>query len=41
LGDGEIKKPLTVRAHQFSKSAADKIAAAGGKAEIVKAEAKA
>ena len=40
LGGGELKKALTVRAHQFSKSAAEKIAAAGGKAEIVAAEAR-
>ena len=40
LGAGELKKALTVRAHQFSKSAAEKIAAAGGKAEIVAAEAR-
>ncbi|MFN0241306.1 MAG: 50S ribosomal protein L15 [Planctomycetota bacterium] len=30
LGDGEIKHKLTVRAHKFSKSAAEKIKAAGG-----------
>lgn len=30
LGDGELKKPLTVRAQKFSKSAADKIKKAGG-----------
>ena len=41
LGAGELKKALTVRAHQFSKSAAEKIAAAGGRAEIVVPEAKA
>ena len=35
LGDGELKVALTVRAHAFSKSAQDKIAAAGGKAEIL------
>jgi len=35
LGDGELKVALTVQAHAFSKSAAQKIAAAGGKAEIV------
>ena len=40
LGNGEIKKALVVRAHQFSKSAADKIAAAGGKAETIAAGAK-
>ena len=36
LGDGELKVALTVRAHAFSKSAQDKIAAAGGKAEVLK-----
>jgi len=35
LGDGELKIALTVRAHAFSKSAADKIARAGGKAEVL------
>jgi large subunit ribosomal protein L15 len=39
LGNGELKKKLTVRAHQFSKSAREKIEAAGGKAEEVGAEA--
>ncbi len=35
LGDGEITKALTVQAHKFSKSALEKIAAAGGKAEVI------
>ncbi|MFA5060421.1 MAG: 50S ribosomal protein L15 [Candidatus Omnitrophota bacterium] len=35
LGDGDLKKPLTVRADAFSKSAQEKIVKAGGKAEIV------
>jgi large subunit ribosomal protein L15 len=35
LGRGEITKALTVRAHKFSGSAAEKIAAAGGKAETI------
>jgi large subunit ribosomal protein L15 len=35
LGRGEIAKALTVHAHKFSGSAAEKIAAAGGKAEVV------
>jgi large subunit ribosomal protein L15 len=30
LGDGEVKKPLTVTAHKFSRSARQKIEAAGG-----------
>jgi large subunit ribosomal protein L15 len=35
LGNGEIKKPLTVQANAFSKSAQEKISKAGGKAEII------
>ncbi len=35
LGTGELKKPLTVRAHAFSGAAREKIAAAGGKAEVI------
>jgi len=35
LGDGELKVSLTVQVHAFSKSAREKITAAGGKAEIV------
>ena len=35
LGSGELTQPLTVRAHAFSKSAREKIEAAGGKAEQV------
>ncbi len=35
LGDGELKGAITIRAHKFSKSAQDKIAAAGGKAEVI------
>ena len=34
LGDGELKKPLTVVVDKFSASAAEKIAKAGGKAEV-------
>ena len=30
LGDGELTKKLTVSAHRFSKSAEEKITAAGG-----------
>lgn len=37
LGDGELKAPLTVSAHLFSKSALEKIKAAGGTAEVIKA----
>lgn len=35
LGNGDISKQLTVQATAFSKSAEEKIAAAGGKAEVV------
>lgn len=35
LGGGELTRPITVRAHLFSKSALEKIQAAGGKAEII------
>src|SRR3954470_23272569 len=35
LGRGDITKALTVHAHKFSGTAADKIAAAGGKAEVL------
>lgn len=33
LGDGDLDRPLTVRAHRFSRSARAKIEAAGGTAE--------
>jgi large subunit ribosomal protein L15 len=36
LGDGELKTALTVRAHKFSKSAAEKITKAGGKTELIR-----
>jgi large subunit ribosomal protein L15 len=35
LGRGEIPKALTVHAHKFSGKAAEKIAAAGGRAEVL------
>ena len=35
LGTGELKQKMTVRAHKFSKSALEKIQAAGGKAEVI------
>ena len=35
LGTGELSKRLIVRAHHFSKAAAEKIAARGGQTEIV------
>lgn len=37
LGDGELKAPLQVSAHLFSKSAREKIEKAGGKAEVIPA----
>jgi large subunit ribosomal protein L15 len=37
LGDGDLKKALTVRAQKFSKSALEKIQAAGGKAVLLDA----
>lgn len=35
LGYGELTVPLTIKAHRFSKAALEKIAAAGGTAEII------
>ncbi|MFP4055932.1 MAG: 50S ribosomal protein L15 [Candidatus Brocadiia bacterium] len=35
LGDGELNKRLTVKAHAFTKSAAHKIAEAGGEAVVL------
>jgi large subunit ribosomal protein L15 len=35
LGRGDVTKKLTVRAHKFSDAAAQKIAAAGGVAEVI------
>ena len=35
LGNGEISKALTVQVNKFSKTAAAKIEAAGGKAEVI------
>mgnify|MGYP001397705570 FL=1 len=34
LGDGELTKALTVKVHKVSKTAAEKIVAAGGKVEV-------
>ncbi len=39
LGDGELTKPLVVKAQRFSKSALEKIARAGGRAEVIAAPA--
>jgi large subunit ribosomal protein L15 len=35
LGSGELKKPIVVQAHKFSKSAETKIQAAGGRIEVI------
>lgn len=35
LGNGNLEKKLTVKAHSFSNSAIKKIEAAGGKAEVI------
>ena len=35
LGNGELSKPLVVKAHAFSKKAKEKIEAVGGKAEVI------
>jgi len=39
LGAGQLTRAITVEAHHFSKSAADKIAKAGGKAQVIGATA--
>ena len=39
LGSGELKRAITIHAHKFSKSAAEKIEKAGGKAVVVGGEA--
>ena len=38
LGDGELKKKLTVVAHKFSASAKEKIEKAGGVCEVIPAK---
>src|SRR3984885_343302 len=35
LGSGELKRKISIRAHVFSKSASDKIQAAGGGFEVI------
>ncbi len=40
LGDGEITKAVTVRAHKFSGSAREKIEKAGGQCEVIEVKAK-
>jgi large subunit ribosomal protein L15 len=37
LGDGDLKAPLKISAHHFSKSALEKIKKAGGTAEVISA----
>ena len=37
LGDGELTKKLTVKAHRFSTSAVSKIEASGGSVEVINA----
>ena len=40
LGNGEVSKKLTVRAHKFSQSAQDKLTAAGGTVQVLAVERK-
>ncbi|MBI5167375.1 MAG: 50S ribosomal protein L15 [candidate division NC10 bacterium] len=35
LGDGELDRPLVISAHKFSRSAKEKILAAGGRVEVI------
>ena len=35
LGQGELQRPMIVHAHKFSKSAEEKIRAAGGRTEVI------
>jgi len=35
LGLGELNRPMIIQAHKFSKSAEEKIRAAGGRAEVI------
>ena len=35
LGNGNLEKSLTVKANKFTKTAEEKITAAGGKAEVI------
>ena len=39
LGDGDLKSAVNVRAHKFSRSAQEKITKAGGKFEVISADA--
>lgn len=36
LANGDIDRPITVKAHSFSKAAVEKIEKAGGKVEVIK-----
>ena len=36
LGNGDLNKPLTIKAQAFSKTALEKIEKAGGRAEVIK-----
>ncbi|MGB4503719.1 MAG: 50S ribosomal protein L15 [Syntrophaceticus sp.] len=35
LGKGDLDRPLTIKVHQVSKGAAEKVSAAGGKVEVI------
>jgi len=35
LGNGEVEKAFTIKAHKISKSAEEKILAGGGKVEVI------
>ncbi len=35
LGEGNLEKKITVKAHKFSKTAVEKIESAGGKAQVI------
>jgi large subunit ribosomal protein L15 len=35
LADGDLEKPLSIRAHKFSQAAIQKIEARGGKAQVI------
>ncbi len=35
LGVGDVTRPMIIQAHKFSKSAEEKIRAAGGRAEVI------
>ena len=37
LGDGDLNKAFTIKAHKFSESAAEKIRSAGGEVEVIQA----